>query len=810
MSQDSSIVHSFTTHLKQALAKAMHFASEFGHTAVMPEHLLYGLAAEKGSLSSELLTNLNFPVDLLKQDLIRKYHTPFLIDSKIPDLNDQVIKILTKAVRTAQLHEHPYIGTEHVLLSLLALADKHLKELFALWHISIPEVQRRLSVILKSTSKFPDLTQTIRYLPNNREEEEPQESQELPILHSIAKEITNRDYLASCAPLIGREQELAQTQQILGRRHKNNPMLVGKPGVGKTAIVEGLARAILDGRVAPYLQNKRIFALELSSLVAGTMYRGEFEQRMKQLIEEIKETPDVIVFIDEIHTLVGAGSSGQPLDAANILKPALARGDIRCIGATTWDEYQKHLAQDQALTRRFQLVTVEEPTVEETKQILDGIKASYEDFHHVQITKDALMTALELSDRYLTHTCFPDKAIDLLDEAASRTIMQAHPRKQDETKRKIKERIQELQKQKTRALQLDDFDTALELNRKLDGYLERLQTLVSSGKRMRITSDHIREIVAVRTGIDAQRLRLAAEPIAENLFASLSHDVIGQDEALRHLSQALQRGYSLLKDPQKPIGAYLLLGPSGVGKTATAKALAKFLFGDAKSLLRLDMSEYSEPFTISKLIGAPAGYVGYQQSGVLTNALKQKPLRVVLFDEVEKAHPDIYNILLQILDEGYVTDGSGQRVDFRHSLIILTSNLGLREIEHKLGFSAQDTNDTTQTLQSAAKAFFRQELLNRLDGTIQFERLGIPHRQAIIEKKIQELQHRLLSHVRLQTSKDLVQHLATHAYKDEQGVRSLENALRSEIEIPLSESLWKYKKGSVLKLGVRQRRVIIE
>lgn len=807
---ESSIVHSFTTHLKQALAKAMHFASEFGHAAVTEEHLLYGLAAEKGSLSSELLTNLNFPVDLLKQDLIRKYHTPFLLDSKIPDLNDQVIKVLTKSVRMAQIHEHPYIGTEHVLLSLLSLADKHMKELFALWHISIPEVQKRLSVVLKSTSKFPDLTQTIRYLPTHREEQIIDEPQDVPVLQSIAKEITNRDYLAGCAPLIGRDQELAQTQQILGRRHKNNPMLVGKPGVGKTAIVEGLARAILDGRVAPYLQNKRIFALELSSLVAGTMYRGEFEQRMKQLIEEVKDNPDIILFIDEVHTLVGAGSSGQPLDAANILKPALARGDIRCIGATTWDEYQKHLAQDQALTRRFQTVSVEEPTLEETRSILDGIKTSYEDFHHVSITKEALNTALELADRYLTHTCFPDKAIDLLDEASSRTIMRAHPRKEDETKRKLKERINDLQKQKSKALQADDFDKALALHRKLDAYLERLQTLVSTGRRMRITSDHIRDIVSVRTGIDAQRLRLAAEPIADKLFASLNERIVGQDEALRQLANAVQRGYSLLKDIDKPIGAYLLLGPSGVGKTATAKALAEFLFGDEKSLLRLDMSEYGEAFTISKLIGAPAGYVGYQQSGVLTNAIKQRPLRVILFDEVEKAHPDIYNLLLQILDEGYLTDGSGQRVDFRHSLLLLTSNLGLQELDHKLGFQARSSEETGQTLRSAAKAFFRQELLNRLDGTIQFKRLGIPHRQAIIEKKIQELQERINAHVRLETSPELIDHLATHGYKDEQGVRSLETTMRSEIEIPLSESLWKYKKGSVLKLGVRENRVTIE
>ena len=804
------MVNAFTTHLKQALAKAMHFASEFGHAAVTEEHLLYGLAAEKGSLSSELLTNLNFPVDLLKQDLIRKFHTPYLIDDRIPDLNNQVIIILTKAVRTAQQHEHPYIGTEHVLFALLSLAEKPLNDLFSLWQISVVEMQKRLTLVLKSTSKFPDLTQTIRYLPTNQEE--PVEaSHDLPVLQSLAKEITSREYLETCPPLIDRQEELAQTQQILGRRHKNNPLLIGKPGVGKTAIVEGLARAILAGDVAASLQNKRIFSLELSSLVAGTMYRGEFEQRMKQMIDEIREHSDVILFIDEIHTLVGAGSSGQPLDAANILKPALARGDIRCIGATTWDEYQKHLAADQALTRRFQMVTVEEPSKQQTEKILDGIKASYEAFHRVQLTEEALATALELSDRYLTHTCFPDKAIDLLDEAASRLVMQSRPRREDGRRRKLKEKIVELQREKSRALQQDDYERAITINKQLEASNEKWQAAQKPARRLRLNSEQIRDVVAMRTGIDANRLRLAAEPIAEDLFGALSREVIGQDEALRQLSTAVQRGYSLMKEANKPIGAYLLLGPSGVGKTATAKALAKFLFDDEASLLRLDMSEYAEPFTVSKLIGAPAGYVGYQQSGVLTNAVKQKPLRVILFDEVEKAHPDIYHLLLQILDEGYLTDGSGQRVDFRHSFIVLTSNLGLNEMQHRLGFSSADpAEESKQTLQSAAKAFFRQELLNRLDGIVHFQRLGIPQRQAIIEKQIQALQQRLITHVRLEHTPRLVQHLAATAYKDEQGVRSLERALRQEIEIPLSESLWKFKKGSAVKLDVRQDRIVIQ
>lgn len=802
----SSVVRQFTTHLRQALAKAMQFAAEFGHKETSIEHLLYGLASEKGSISGELLSHARLPVDLLKQDLIRRFHTPYFHDAKdIPDFDDAVVTVLTKSVRTAHAYGHTYIGTEHVLKSLLDHADSHVRELFTLWQMNMVDLQQRLTIVLKSTSKFPDLTQTIRVIPSHQEEPR-DESPEFPSLQTLGKEMTTPEYIEQISPLIGREKEVERVQHILGRRFKNNPLLIGKPGVGKTAVVEGLAAAIAAGTVPPSLQRKRIFSLELSGLVAGTMYRGDFEQRLRALLDEIKSDPDIIVFIDEIHTLVGAGASGQPLDAANILKPALARGDIRCIGATTWEEYQKHISQDSALARRFQTVMVEEPSRDQTRAVLEGVKKSFEQYHHVSITQDAIDAALHLSERYLTHTCWPDKAIDLLDEAASRLVQQSPLPSSVQKKRALKREIADIHRQMHAALERDEYALASTLRDQAGQMQETLETLGKKpARKTKLHAQHIRDVVSVRTGIATDRLHFAAAPIADGLFESMRAEILGQDDALRTLSQAIQRGYSPLKESQKPMGAFLFLGPSGVGKTASAKLLAKHLFGDEKALTRLDMSEYGERFTVSKLIGAPAGYVGYQQSGTLTNSVRQKPLSVILFDEVEKAHPDVYNLLLQILDEGTLLDGGGQRVDFRHTLLVLTSNLGLQELKHRMGFLAGERGSSesqAQDLHGSVKEFFREEFLNRLDGIIHFQPLGLEARKAIIKQKIDRLQERLLSHVQFNTSDDAVSYLA-EAYAPEQGVRSIERILKEQLEYPLIELLPKRKPGSTIDIDIK-------
>lgn len=808
---DASIVKQFTTHLRQALAQGMQFAAEFGHKQTTSEHILYGLASQKGSISAELLTAVNFPVDLLKQDLIRRHHTPYFNDAKnIPDFDEQAIVLLSKAVRTASAYHHTYIGTEHVLASLVEDADKALRELCQIWQVNMLELQRKLSVVLKSTSKFPDLTQTIRLIPTSEEQRE--EQPEFPSLSQVAKELTTAEHIATCPPLVGREEEISRLQHILGRRYKNNPLLVGKPGVGKTAVVEGLARAIMSGQAPAFLQGKRIFALELSSMVAGTMYRGDFEQRLRNVIDEIKADPNIIVFIDEVHTLVGAGASGQPLDAANMLKPALARGDIRCIGATTWEEYQKYVATDAALARRFQTVMIDEPSREETRAVLEGVKNTFEEFHRVQIPAETISAALQLSERYLTHTCWPDKAIDLLDESASRLAQESPQPAAEQKKRALKEKISAAQKDIQTALDKDEYGLALKMREDANALQAKLADMNrKKTRRVALKPEHVRETVANRTGIPAQRLHVSAIPTAASLQAALVQTVLGQDEAIQTLTTAIQRGYSPLKEAQKPMGAFLFLGPSGVGKTATAKALAKHVLGDEQNLIRLDMSEYHDHFTLSKLIGAPAGYVGYQQSGTLTNAVRQKPLSVVLFDEVEKAHPDIFNILLQILDEGTLLDGSGQKIDFRHTLIILTSNLGLHELRHRLGFgaNASDSSEQRQTVTSSVKAFFKEELLNRLDGIIHFQPLGVEARKAIIKMKIDQLEKKLDEQVSFSASEEALQHLAVDAYQQDQGVRSLERLIKEHIEYPLVELLPKTKQKSTIDIGIKDGRIFL-
>jgi ATP-dependent Clp protease ATP-binding subunit ClpC len=793
-----SLTKLFSTHLKQALLKAMNFADEFGHEQVTLPHLLYGLSAQKGSLSSELLTKAEFPVDLLKQELIRAYHQPYLTNEGKSVLHDDVIDVITKAVRTGQLYEHTYIGTEHVLACLLHLADQHLRDLLRLWQINSSELQRQLLVVLKSTSKFPDLAGTLQDLQQQQEDQD-FDTPEFPVLESLATELTTQESLTKISPLIGRQPELIRLQQILSRRYKNTPLLVGHPGVGKTAIVEGLARLIASGKAPHSLQNKRIFHLELSSLVAGTMYRGEFEQRLKSLITECKNNKEIILFIDEFHTLVGAGSSGQPLDAANILKPALARGEIKCIGATTFKEYQKHLQPDGALARRLELIKVDQPSKEETKTVLEGITPHLEKYHHVRFSKEALEEALDLSERYMSHRKWPDKAIDLLDEsAAAKTILRKIP-KEKKQEIKLKAKLKSIQSKKQEALNQDCYKEALTHHKSITGVITELDNLTTAPiKKERITGQQVREALSRKLAIDLTHEQNYTN-FAEQIEDQLNQEVIGQTQITKPLSQHLQRSFSPLKEHHKPLGAFLLVGPSGVGKTQTAKSLAKSLFGSVDSLIRLDMSEYSEKQTISKLLGAPAGYIGHQQSGLLHAALEEHPQSVLLFDEVEKAHPELFNILLQILDEGKLRDSNGNELDFSQTLILMTSNLGNDEAKEQLGFGQlapeQRAIETKQIVTAKLKQFFRPELINRLDEVLHFTPLDISDRQAIIKRKLNQLNTRLANWAELTISDDLVLAIATNEYKPEQGVRSLEQFIKSNIEFPLSQKLPQIKKN---------------
>ncbi len=803
-----SIIQRFTSHLRSSLIKAHDFAQEFGHEEITPAHLLYGLSAQRGSLSFEVLKKADFPVDLIKQDLVRKHYIPYTNDPIEARLNDDCITLLTKAISLAKQYEHSYVGTEHVLYCLLQWEETSFQELFKNWQVNLPELRRQVLVVLKSTSKFPDLSQTIRYIESNQEEPE-EDSEDLPVLRSIAKELTDPEYVQSLSPLIGRDFQLTRAVQILGRKDKNNPLLVGKPGVGKTAIIEGLARSIGLQEAKGFLKNKRIFSLELGSLVAGTMYRGEFEQRMKSMLDEIKEHPEIILFIDEIHTLVGAGSTGQPLDAANILKPALARGEIRVIGATTWEEYQKHLKDDKALARRFQLITVEEPSKEETKAILSGVKETYQDFHGVKLTKESLEAALDLSERYLTHSAWPDKALDLLDEAASQVSLDRPPSAQEKKKEKLNEQLDTLQQKKKIYLAEDKFDKAFDVHKKTLKLMEELEELSTKTSRtQKITEKHIQEVVAQRTGLSLERFTQAGPQLSETLHASLQKDVLGQDKALKQIAESLNRSYSLLKEPEKPLASFLLLGPSGVGKTTTAKSLANHLFGSPQHLIKIDMSEYAERHSLSKLVGAPAGYVGYQQSGILTKAIEEQPLSVIVFDEVEKAHPDVFNLLLQILDDGTLRDGAGKQHDFRHALILLTSNLGLKDLSSQVGFT-QQADSVSQIFTSSAKSFFQQEFLNRLDSIIIYEHLGKNEQEAIIKKKIIDLDKRIGNFAQLSISDEAIAHLTSSYYKKEEGVRSLHRAVKKEVESLLTQALQEKKKGDSIHIDLEQETIIL-
>lgn len=796
MKNDSPISESFSAHLRHALLNAIQFAEDFGHEQVSSLHLLFGLATQKGSLSAELLSKADFPVDLLKQELIRSLHRPYLSGQSEAVLSDDVITILTKSIRTAQLYGHTYVGTEHVLACFIHLADQYARELFSVWQISLSDLQRQLLTVLKSTSKFPDLTDSLRDLQQLQQEDVTEDIPDFPALESVAKELTTEEATQEMAPLIGREKELKRLQQILSRRYKNNPLLIGNPGVGKSALVEGLAKSIVNGSAPLSLSQKRIFHLEMSSLVAGTMYRGDFEQRLKAIIDECQQNPDIILFIDEIHTLVGAGSTGQALDAANILKPALARGEIRCIGATTFKEYQSNLKKDGALTRRFDKILIHQPSKEETMTILNGMKSFLEDYHQVRITKKAIESAVNLSERYLSHQQWPDKAIDLLDASSAHKTMDRVEPESKKKERSLKKRLKKLQGQKAICLEEDCYEEALQVHKKMQTVLEQLSEIESDPiKRETISEKHVFE--ALQQRLDVSLAEQSSTVSSSKLYSLLTADVIGQSQSLKVIAQHLQHGFSPLKQEQQPLGAFLLAGPSGVGKTSTAKSLAKHLFGSEKALIRLDMSEYAEKHTIAKLIGSPAGYVGYQQSGLLTELLEEQPHAVILFDEVEKAHPDLFNLLLQILDEGRLRDASGSLLDFSQSIILLTTNLGNEDLAKQVGFANTIGNERLNLtdINPALRLFFKQELLNRLDAILTYQQLNEQDRLSIAKKKLDEIQQRLAQYATIEVEQDVFEHLAITAYQPTEGIRSILRNLKRDIEFPLSEQLSKRKKS---------------
>lgn len=842
------ILNKFTTHLKNTLSEAAYLALELKNKYVNPEHLLYGLAESKGGIAYEILSRAGLQLDQLKE-MIRLRNEASLTPSDFSLANLRFSlpakKALEKAVVVANQYKHKYVGTEHLLYGLLELSDATLEQMLADNHIAIKETKTHLTMVLKQTTKFPDLTGF--FDGSNRDFGDPaaaggmptpepmgvgvkDKGGKTPALDFFATNLTTQKLQKDIDPVIGRKREIDRLIHILSRRTKNNPVLVGDPGVGKTAIVEGLAKLVVQGDVPDALANKKILALDLSLVVAGTIYRGEFESRLKQIIEEIKADPNIILFIDELHTIIGAGSASGSMDAANILKPALAKGQIRTIGATTLDEYRKVIESDPALERRFQPIIVDEPSPEEAVAILKGVRSNYERYHGVAITNEAIESAVQLSVRYMQDKFLPDKAIDLIDEAASKLKVTEHNSGLGKQVKMIENDIELLEDEKREAVGQEDFDRALVLKNQQQNLQEKIQRArdrsTDTEKLVgKITRKEVAEVISRITGVPLQELIQEEKQRLLHLEGLLKKRVIGQDEAVKMVADYIRRSRVGLSNPARPLGSFIFLGPSGVGKTELAKALADIVFEDPKALIRIDMSEFSESFNISKLIGAPAGYVGYKEGNKLTDAVRRKPYAVVLFDEIEKAHPDVFNLLLQILDDGHMTDASGKRVNFKNTIIVMTSNVGLQTLNAAAGMGFEiESQEEQKNLESRYEKIkgevlqelerqFRPEFLNRVDKIIVFQPLNIKVVEKIVQLQIEELAARLAKEqLKIEVTPAARHRIAQQGYNPDQGARAVRRMIQETIENTLAEKLLNgsIKRGDRVRVDVKKDAFTIE
>ncbi len=796
----------FTQRSQKVLILAQEEAKRFRRPYVGTEHILLGLIGEGEGVAAKTLAILGIQFEqvraLVEQAMGKGEEVPRELA-----LTSRVKRVLELSSEEARRMGTNYVGTEHLLLGLIQEEEGVAAQVLAALGVNQDRVR-----------------QVVMQLLNGAGGGGPQKQQPQPgcaggscgtktaTLDQFGRDLTGMSREDKLDPVVGRDNEIERVIQILSRRTKNNPVLIGDPGVGKTAIVEGLAQRIVAGNVPEILLQKRLVTLDLASLVAGTKYRGEFEDRLKKVVDEITREKDVIVFIDELHTIIGAGAAEGAIDAANILKPALARGELQCVGATTLDEYRKHIEQDSALERRFQPIMVEEPSVEETVQILAGLRDKYEAHHRVRISDEALKAAARLSDRYITDRFLPDKAIDLMDEAGSRVRLQALTTPPEV--KELEQRIEEARKEKEAAVNNQEFEKAAQLRDEESKLKEELASKRSSwqkqkgGKELEVTEEDIAQIVASWTGIPVRKL---AEEESERLLHMeeiLHRRVIGQDEAVIAVSRAIRRAQAGLKDPKRPIGSFIFLGPTGVGKTELARALAEAMFGDEDAMVRIDMSEYMEKFAVSRLVGAPPGYVGYDEGGQLTDAVRRKPYSVVLLDEIEKAHPDVFNLLLQVLEDGRLTDAKGRTVDFRNAVIIMTSNVGVGLIKREtiLGFKTDEgttkisyENMKKKVIDDLRRAF-RPEFLNRIDDVIVFHALAQEHIKEIVGLMVQEVAKRLAENeIEIEVTESAGEYLAREGFNEEYGARPLRRAIQKEIEDRLSEELLQ----STIKRGDR-------
>lgn len=786
----------FTERAQRVLEIAQEEAKRFKHQAVSSEHILLALVIEPNGIAGKVLREMKLNEKDIYEEIehlvgygtVKTYAKGVFLPYS-PRMK-QIFALANSEVNKMGAQK---VGTEHILLSLLKDESIMATRIMINLGISLSKVRQSL----KRTMGTDTSTGGIR---RRNPQEKRAMTQGTPTLDSLARDLTKLAKENRLDPVVGRSREVKRLIQILSRRTKNNPVLVGEPGVGKTAIAEGLAQKIILGEVPEEMKAKRLMMLDMGALVAGTKYRGEFEDRMKKVIDEIYHDGQVILFIDELHTLIGAGGAEGAIDASNILKPALARGELQTIGATTLDEYQKYIEKDSALERRFARIQVDEPTADEAEEILRGLRSRYEEHHHVEITDEAVRAAVNLSVRYITSRQLPDKAIDLIDESAAKVRLEQADDLSETTI--LKQEIDQVNKEKEQAIQKQDFETAAHLRRQENSLMKKLEKRLAieakhkNGFADRVTEEDVATVVSEWTGVPLQQLEKKESQRLLELEALLHERVVGQDEAVKAVSRAIRRARSGLKDPNRPIGSFMFLGPTGVGKTELAKALSEVMFGEEDALIRVDMSEFMEKYSTSRLIGSPPGYVGYDEGGQLTEKIRQKPYSVILLDEVEKAHPDVFNLLLQVLDDGHLTDAKGRKVDFRNTIMIMTSNIGATQIreEKNVGFNVQDITKDHQAMQKRIleelKKAFRPEFLNRIDETVVFHSLTKDEVHAIVQIMSQSIVKRLKEQdILVKITPAAVDVIGKVGFDPEYGARPLRRALQKEVEDRLSEAL---------------------
>ena len=802
----------FSDRVKDVISYSREEALRLGHDYIGPEHLLLGLIREGEGKAIKILVQLGIDLNKLRKSIENAIKgTITVINLNNLPLTRQAEKVLKITYLEAKLDNSTLIGTEHLLLSILRedtnVAAQILSKYGVTYDAFRAELEEKEDYSSTTTTSSPKMAMT----PDPADPQDygqggdrPKRNtkSKTPVLDNFGRDLTAAAEENKLDPIVGREKEIERVAQILSRRKKNNPVLIGEPGVGKTAIAEGLALRIVQRKVSRVLFNKRIVTLDIASLVAGTKYRGQFEERMKAVMAELEKTPDIILFIDELHTIVGAGGASGSLDASNIFKPALSRGEIQCIGATTLDEYRQYIEKDGALERRFQKVMVEPTTPEQTVQILNNIKEKYEDHHNVNYTPEAITSCVTLSDRYISDRFFPDKAIDVLDEAGSRVhINNIQVPKQI---LELEARIEEVRVTKNKVVKSQKYEEAARLRDQEKKLMEDLEKAKlqweeeSKTKRYTVTEEDVADVVAMMTGIPVTKIAAGEAKKLVYMGDELKKVIIGQDDAIEKLVKAIKRSRLGLKDPSKPIGSFLFLGPTGVGKTEMAKALARYLFDSEESMIRIDMSEYMEKFTVSRLVGAPPGYVGYEEGGQLTEKVRRKPYSVILLDEIEKAHPDVFNILLQVLDDGILTDGLGRRVDFKNTIIIMTSNVGAREVKDfgsGVGFktaSSANNEKARGLIEGALKRVFRPEFLNRIDDVVFFQSLEKEHIFQIIDLALAKVFKRInVMGYEVSISDKAKAFIADKGYDQQFGARPLNRALQKYLEDPIADEILK-------------------